>query len=137
MIPLISNKDSLTAEQMMQYYLSKNTVEQEFHLLKDVLEEEPFFHRLPNRIETHVALVNWGMVLLSVLNTILRQHTIHYSFEELHNIIKQGYLQEAIYSYLDFKTYKVTTTTNFSDQLLQIFSIFDKKVPEFKISEMI
>jgi transposase len=134
---LISNKDSLTAEQMMQYYLSKNTVEQEFHLLKDVLEEEPFFHRLPHRIETHVALVSWGMVLLSVLNNILRQHEFNYSFEELHFIIKQGYLQEAIYSYPNFKTYKVTTSTNFSDKLHQIFSIFDKKAPEFKISEVL
>lgn len=134
---LISNKDSLTAKQMMLYYLSKNTVEQEFHLLKDVLEEEPFFHRLPQRIETHVALVSWGMVLLSILNNFLQNHGIHYSFEELHYIIKQGYLQEAIYNYPDFKNYKVTTSTNFSDELLHILSVFGKKVPEFKISELV
>ena len=134
---LISNKDSLTAIQMLSYYLSKNTVEQEFHLLKDVLEEQPFFHRLPNRIETHVALVSWGMVLLSVLNNIIQQNGFHYSFEELHFIIKQGYLQEAIYSYPTFKTYKITTSTNFSDKLNQIFSIFGKKAPEFKISELL
>ena len=134
---LISNKDSLTAIQMLSYYLSKNTVEQEFHLLKDVLEEQPFFHRLPNRIETYVALVSWGMVLLSVLNNIIQQNGFHYSFEELHFIIKQGYLQEAIYSYPTFKTYKITTSTNFSDKLNQIFSIFGKKAPEFKISELL
>ncbi len=134
---LISNKDSLTAVQMVSYYLSKNTVEQEFHLLKDVLEEQPFFHRLPDRIEAHVALVSWGMVLLSVLNNFLQQYGIYYSFEELHFIIKQGYIQEAIYSYPNFKTYKIITSTNFSDKLNQIFSIFGKEAPEFKISEML
>lgn len=130
---LVSNDFQLTAKELMRMYKTKEVVEHEFHILKGLLKIRPLFHRLPNRIESHNAIVHWGMLLLSVLRCQLEDEGFFFSFEELRDFITHGYIQKSVYLYPGHKNYLLTHSTNISAELEQIFNLFQVKPQPFHI----
>lgn len=133
---LFSNDLELNASEMMRLYKTQEVVEHEFHLLKGVLQMEPFRHWLPSRIDTHMAIVCWGMLFLSILKNLLEQHGLSYSFEELLRVIKHGQLQKVIFLYSDFKNFQLTRTVGFTPALEQIYRFLGLRVQPFHIEEL-
>ena len=130
---IISSDFSLTAEDMISYYMCKNEVEHEFHLLKGVLDIRPINHQIDKRIDSHIALVNWGMLLLSVLKISLEKSMQDYSFEELLDIIKGGYVQKAIYEYPEYKNFLLLRPLNVTPVLEEILRVLTIKYQTFYI----
>lgn len=60
---VISNDDSLTAEDMALGYKQLQRVEQAWHTLKSGLKLRPVFHWAPHRIHAHVALTVLALLL--------------------------------------------------------------------------
>lgn len=125
---IISNNLELSAIDLIKYYMSKEVVEHEFHLLKSVLDIRPINHILSTRITAHIALVNWGMLLLSVLRLLLSENNLYYSFEELLDCIQQGYIQRAIYHYPKNKSFLIHQPINITEDLTKIFNLL--AIPE-------
>lgn len=134
---VISNKLDLSASQIIQYYKTKEIVEHEFHLLKSILKIHPQYHYREPKIDTHITIVQWGMLFLSVLRCFLEDNGLRYSFEELTRIIKQGILQKAIYCYPDFKNFLLTRITGIKPELENIMKLLKIKPQFFDIDNMV
>jgi len=61
----------LTAEMIIEIYKSRDIVEEGFRALKSDMGINPTYHSKDMRIETHVILVVFGYLLLSLLKVIL------------------------------------------------------------------
>jgi len=133
---VISSDIELTASEIIRHYKTKEIVEHEFHLIKSLLELCPYFHRLPHRIEAHMAIGVWGMLFLSVLRALLDQEGFKYSFEDLRYLIRQGFLQKAVYHYPEFKTFRLSRTINISPELEKILRLNQIKTDPFHIEEL-
>ncbi len=118
---------------MISYYMCKNEVEHEFHLLKGVLDIRPINHQIGKRIDSHIALVNWGMLLLSVLKISMEKSMQDYSFEELLDIIQGRYVQKAIYEYPEYKNFLLLHHLNVTPVLEKIFRVLKIKYQTFYI----
>lgn len=132
---VISSDLKLTAPEIISYYKTKETVEHEFHILKSLHAINPIYHRIPQRMDTHTAIVCWGMLFLAVLRSFLEQNGYNYSFEELLFVIKQGYLQQAIYNYPGFKSFKLTRLINITPELEEIMNYMKIKTQHFHIED--
>lgn len=133
---VISSDVKLTTSEIIRHYKTKEIVEHEFHLIKSLLELCPYFHRLPHRIEAHIAIGIWGMLFLSVLRALLAQEGLNYTFEELRYLIRQGFLQKAVYHYPEFKTFRLTRTINISPELEKILRLNQIKTEPFNIEDL-
>jgi len=132
---IITNDFHLDAASIIRIYKSCSVVEHEFHLLKSVFHVQPIFHRKPERIKVHFALVIWGIMALAISRNLLIQKKMEFSFEQLKELIKKGYLSIGDYIYPGHKSFRIQRTLNIAPVLKKIlknlglkFDYFDIKV---------
>jgi transposase len=130
---LITNDFNLEGADIIRIYKTKDKIEQEFHLLKSLFEIRPIFHYRPNRIQTHFALVLWGVLFCALLKLVLAKNEMAFSFENLMNIIQEGKLSVGTYVYPENKTFTLTKTLNISPELARILKILKIKYNYFDI----
>jgi len=130
---LITDDPSLDAANMMRIYKATGVVEQEFHVLKSELSIGPVFHRRPERIQVHFALIMWGMMALAVLKQELAKKGMDYTFEELAEIIKEGRVSDGIYIYPGETSFRIRKTLNIGKELKDIFQALKIKWEYFDI----
>lgn len=132
---IITTDFHLDAASIIRIYKSCSVVEHEFHLLKSVFQMHPVFHRKPDRIKVHFALVIWGIMAFAILRNRLIQKKLEFSFEQLKALIKKGYLSMGDYIYPGHKSFRIQRTLNIAPDLKKIlknlglkFDYFDIKV---------
>nr|MDO8118538.1 hypothetical protein [Candidatus Sigynarchaeota archaeon] len=130
---LFTNDFSLDAADMMRIYKTTGVVEQEFHLLKSELGMGPVFHRRPDRIAVHFALILWGMMALALLKVLLSMRGIEYTFEQLQAKIKEGHVLVGDFIYLDAKSFRIQKSLNINKDLQEIFRVLKIKWEYFDI----
>lgn len=130
---LITNDFTLHGADIIRIYKTKDKIEQEFHLVKSLFEIRPIFHYRPNRIQTHFALVLWGVLFCALLKLVLAQNKREFSFENLMHIIQEGKLSVGSYIYPAYKTFTIKKTLNISPELEQILKILKIKYNYFDI----
>jgi len=130
---LITNDFRLAGSDIIRIYKSKDKIEQEFHLLKSLFEIRPIFHYRPNRIQTHFALVLWGVLFCALLKLVLAHHKLEFSFEQLMTIIQDGKISVGTYVYPAYKTFTIKKTLNISPELKRILKILKIKYNYFDI----
>jgi transposase len=130
---LITDDPSLDAANMMRIYKATGVVEQEFHVLKSELSIGPVFHRKPERIQVHFALILWGMMALAALKQELAKKGMDYTFEELAERIKEGRVSDGIYIYPGETSFRIRKTLNIGKELKDIFQALKVKWEFFDI----
>ena len=131
---IITNDFTLDAVSIIRIYKTSGVVEQEFHILKSVLSLYPLRHRKPTRIKVHCALVIWGAMAFALLRYLLMQNKLELTFEELKDIVKEGYVSIGDYTYPGYKSFRIQRTLNFSSILENIFKIFNLNYDYFDIT---
>ena len=121
---IITNDFTLDAISLIHIYKTSGVVEQEFHILKSVLSLYPLRHRKPTRIKVHCALVIWGAMAFALLRYLLMQNKLKFSFEELKDIVKEGYVSIGDYIYPGHKSFRIQRTLNIGPTLQTIFKLF-------------
>ncbi|GAF87798.1 unnamed protein product, partial [marine sediment metagenome] len=130
---IITNDFTLDAVSIIRIYKTSGVVEHEFHILKSVLSLYPLRHRKPTRIKVHCALVTWGAMAFALLRFLLMQHGLEFTFEELKDIVKEGYVSIGDYIYPAYKSFRIQRTLNFSSLLEGIFKVFKLNFDYFDI----
>ena len=130
---IFTDDPRLDAANMMRIYKTTGVVEQEFHLLKSELEMGPIFHRKPERIHVHFALILWGMMAMALLKQVLAKSGLEYSFEQLEVKIKEGKVSIGDYFYPDNKSYRIHKSLKIDKALKEIFQILKIKWDYFDI----
>ncbi len=130
---IITNDFTLDAVSIIRIYKTSGVVEHEFHILKSVLSLYPFRHRKPTRIKVHCALVIWGTMAFALLRFLLMQNKLEFTFEELKDIVKEGYVSIGDYIYPGYKSFRIQRTLNFKPVLENIFNIFKLNFDYFDI----
>jgi len=131
---IITNDAKLDAESIIRIYKSTGVVERDFHILKSVFSLYPVKHRKPRRTKVHFALVIWGAMAFALLRYFLSQNDIALTFEELKNVVKEGYVSIGDYIYPGFKSFRIQRTLNFGPLLEVIFKIFELEYDYFDIT---
>jgi len=130
---IITTDFTLDADSIIRIYKTSGVVEHEFHILKSVLSLYPLRHRKPTRIKVHCALVTWGAMAFALLRFLLMQHDLEFTFEELKDIVKEGYVSIGDHVYPGYKSFRIQRTLNVSSLLEDIFKIFKLKFDYFDI----
>jgi transposase len=130
---LITNDPDLDASSMMRIYKTTSVVEQEFHLLKSELAIGPIYHRKPERIHVHFTLIMWGMMAMALLKHKLATKGMDYTFEQLKEKIKEGYISSGNYIYPGERSFHVRKTLNIGKGLKDIFHALKIKWEYFDI----
>jgi len=133
---IITNDFTLDADSIIRIYKTTGVVEHEFHILKSVLSLYPLEHRKPTRIKVHCALVIWGAMAFALLKFLLMQNKIEYTFEELKDIVKDGYVSIGDYLYPDYKSFRIQKILNINRELKKIFKTFRLKYDYFDIIDI-
>jgi len=131
---LVTNDLNLDGLNIIRIYKTKDKIEQEFHLIKSLFDIRPIFHYRPNRIQTHFAIVLWGVLFCAILKLVLSRNDVELSFEHLMNIIKEGRLSIGDYVYPESKTFRIEKTLNISPDLEKILKILKIKYSYFNIN---
>ncbi|MFO8017999.1 MAG: IS1634 family transposase [Promethearchaeia archaeon] len=122
---LITDDFTLDAEDIARIYKRSIVVEHEFHLLKSLLSIRPFYHRKPERIDVHVAIVLWGIMALALLRMMLDDHGMELSFEQLRELIGDGYISIGDYLYPERKSFRIRRTLNIHSKLQEILNVLN------------
>ncbi len=130
---IITDDFTLDADSIIRIYKTSGVVEHEFHILKSVLSLYPLRHRKPTRIKVHCALVIWGAMAFALLRFLLMQNKIEFTFEELKDIVKEGYVSIGDYIYPGYKSFRIQRTLNINPILENIFKIFKLESDYFDI----
>jgi transposase len=117
---LMTDDASLGAASMIRIYKTTGVVEQEFHLLKSELAIGPIFHRKPERIQVHFAMILWGMMALALLRYLLKKSSLEFTFEELRAKIQEGRISIGDHVYPDDKSYRIRKSLNVGKELIQV-----------------
>ena len=135
---LFTNHMKLSAEEFIQIYKSRDIVEQGFRALKSDLEIDPVYHSRDDRIETHTVMVVFGYFLMSLLNVVLIDRKIRYSFGELKSLIRSGNAVEGFYENEALKKkLKLWKPIKLGPELEEIFRKLMIKIPGFDVKESI
>jgi len=135
---LFTNHQGLSAKELIKIYKSRDIVEQGFRALKSDLEIDPVYHSRDDRIETHIVMVVFGYLLMSLLNAALNERKISYSFGELKELIRSGNAVEGLYeNEMMKKKLKLWRPIKLSDELEEIFKKLMIKIPGFDVKECI
>lgn len=135
---LFTNHQGLSAKELINIYKSRDIVEQGFRALKSDLEIDPVYHSRDDRIETHIVMVVFGYLLMSLLNAALNERKISYSFGELKELIRSGNAVEGLYeNEMMKKKLKLWRPIKLSDELEEIFKKLMIKIPGFDVKECI
>ena len=130
---IITSDFHLDAASIIRIYKSCSVIEHEFHLLKSVFHVHPIFHRKPERIKVHFALVIWGIMAFAILRNLLIQQKLEFSFEQLKELIKKGYLSMGDYIYPGYKSFRIQRTLNIAPDLKKILKTLGLKFDYFDI----
>lgn len=130
---IITNDFSLDAEAIIRIYKTSGVVEHSFHILKSVLSLYPFRHWKKKRIKVHCALGIWGAMAFALLRLLLKQHGLKFTFEQLNEIVKSGYLSIGDYIYPGYKSFRIQRTLNVTPVLKNIFKVFKLNFDYFDI----
>jgi transposase len=130
---LITDDFGLDAKAIARIYKTCIVVEHEFHILKSILSIRPLNHRKPGRIDVHTALVIWGVMALALLRLILKNHGRELSFEQLLELIEDGYLSIGDYIYPQSKSFRISRVLNIHPGLQEILRILNLKWDYFGI----
>ena len=130
---IVTNDFTLDADSIIRIYKTSGVVEHEFHILKSVLSLYPLRHRKKERIKVHCALVIWGAMAFALLRTKLLAHEREFTFEELKERIKQGYVSIGDYVYPGYKSFRIQRTLNIDLTLQTIFKLFNLDFDYFDI----
>lgn len=130
---IITTDFTLDADSIIRIYKTSGVVEHEFHILKSVLSLYPLRHRKKERIKVHCALVIWGAMAFALLRFLLMQHDLEFTFEELKDIVKEGYVSIGDHIYPGYKSFRIQRTLNVSSLLEDIFKILKLKFDYFDI----
>jgi transposase len=130
---LITDDFTLDAKDMARIYKTSIVVEHEFHLLKSLLSIRPFNHQKPERIDVHVAMVLWGIMALSLLRLMLKNHGTELSFERLRELIADGYISIGDYLYPERKSFRIKRTLNIHSELQEILNVLNLEWDYFDI----
>ncbi len=130
---LVTNDSTLDADSIIRMYKTSGVVEHEFHILKSVLSLYPLRHRKKERIKVHCALVIWGAMAFALLRTKLWAHEQEFTFEELKERIKRGYISIGDYIYPGYKSFRIQRTLNIDPTLQSIFKLFKLDFDYFDI----
>ena len=135
---LFTEHPDMSAEKIIEIYKSRNLVEEGFRALKSDLEINPTYHSKDMRIETHVILVIFGYLLLSLLRTILNEKEMKYSFEHLKETIISGNAVEGFYENEQLKNrLYLWRPIKPRMELEEIFRALKIKAPKFDVKEVI
>jgi len=130
---IVTTDFTLDAESIIRIYKTSGVVEHSFHILKSVLSLYPFRHRRAARIKVHCALGTWGAMAFALLRALLKQHDLDFSFEQLKDIVKAGYVSIGDYIYPGFKSFRIQRTLNVNPLLETIFKVFEMNFDYFDI----
>jgi len=131
---IITNDLTLDAASIIRIYKTSGVVEHEFHLLKSVFSIRPLNHRLPKRIKVHCALVIWGLMAFALSRFLLMQNKLKLTFEEIKEIVKDGYVSIGDYFFPDYKkSFRITKRLNMNAELKKIFKIMRLEFDYFDI----
>ncbi len=130
---IVTNDFTLDAVSIIRIYKTSGVIEHEFHILKSILSLYPFRHRKPTRIKVHCALGIWGAMVFALLRFLLMQNKLEFTFEELKDIVKEGYVSIGNYIYPGYKSFRIQRTLNFNPVLENIFKIFKLNFDYFDI----
>ncbi len=130
---IVTTDFTLDAVSIIRIYKTSGVVEHSFHILKSVLSLYPIRHRKKERIKVHCALVIWGAMAFALLRLMLKQHDLEFTFEELKDIVKDGYISIGDYVYPGYKSYRIQRTLNVNPLLENIFKIFKLNFDYFDI----
>ena len=130
---IITNDFSLDTASIIRIYKTAGVIEHEFHILKSVLSLYPLKHRKKERIKVHCALVIWGAMAFALLRSMLLPHKMEFTFEELKEKIKQGYVSIGDYIYPGYKSFRIQRTLNLDPTLQTIFKLFKLNSDYFEI----
>ncbi|HMF30890.1 MAG TPA: IS1634 family transposase [Candidatus Lokiarchaeia archaeon] len=131
---LMTDDATLDAAGIFRIYKATSVVEQEFHHLKSDLAIGPIFHRKPDRIQVHFALVLWGMMALALLRCLLKQHSLDFTFETLRTKIQEGHVSIGDHAYPGGKSYRICKSLNVGKELKAIFQALRIKWEYFDIA---
>ena len=131
---IITNDLTLDAAAIIRIYKTSGVVEHEFHILKSVFSIRPLNHRLPKRIKVHCALVIWGVMAFALSRFLLMQNNLKLTFEELKDIIKDGYVSIGEYAFPDHdKSFRIKKILNMNAELKKFFKIMRLEFDYFDI----
>ena len=133
---LITNNQDLSKKRIYEIYLTEHTVEQSFHLTKHLFQASRIFHHNSQRIEVHLAIVSWGLLLLSLLKHSLKTQSIDISFESLLEQICHCKLSKNIYHYPDFKTFEISRLIDVTTDIQKYLELFRLPHDYFTIKEV-
>ena len=135
---LFTEHPDMLAEKILEIYKSRDLVEEGFRALKSDLEINPTYHSKDMRIETHVILVVFGYLLLSLLREILKEKDMKYSFEHLKETIISGNAVEGFYENKQLKNrLYLWRPIKPKTELDEIFRALKIKAPKFDVKEVI
>jgi transposase len=131
---IVTNDFSLNAEAIIRIYKTSGVVEHSFHILKSVLSLYPLRHRKKERIKVHCALVTWGAMAFALLRLLLKRQGLEFTFEQLKEIVKSGYISIGDYIYPEYKSFRIQRTLNLNPTLEAIFKVFKLNFDYFDIT---
>jgi transposase len=131
---LVTNDFTLDAKAIIRIYKTSGVVEHSFHILKSVLSLYPIRHRKKERIKVHCALGTWGAMAFALLRLLLKRQGLEFSFEQLKEIVKSGYLSIGDYIYPEYKSFRIQRTLNLNPTLEAIFKVFKLNFDYFDIT---
>jgi transposase len=135
---LFTEHQNMLAEKILEIYKSRELVEEGFRALKSDLEINPTYHSKDMRIETHVILVVFGYLFLSLLRQILKEKDMAYSFEHLKETIISGNAVEGFYENEQLKNrLYLWRPIKPRMELDEIFKALKIKAPKFDVKECI
>ena len=135
---LFTEHPNMLAEKILEIYKSRELVEEGFRALKSDLEINPTYHSKDVRIETHVILVVFGYLFLSLLRQILKEKDMKYSFEHLKETIISGNAVEGFYENEQLKNrLYLWRPIKPRMELDEIFRALKIKAPKFDVKECI
>jgi transposase len=133
---LMTNNLELSGKKIYQIYLTEQTVEQSFHIAKHLLSASRIFHSNSRRIETHLAIVSWGFLFLSILKQLLSKQYIPVTFETLMKQLHMGKLSKTIYHYPEYKTFEISKLINVTEEVKSYLKLFKLPHDYFHIRDV-
>ena len=123
---------------IIEIYKSRDIVEEGFRALESDMGINPTYHSKDVRIETHVVLVVFGYLLLSLLKVILNEKEMKYSFEHLKETIKSGNAVEGFYENEQLKNrLYLWRPIKLREELEEIFKALKIEIPQFDVKEVL
>jgi transposase len=128
---IATNRDNLSAEQMVEIYKNRDISEKDFELVKDTLELRPIFLHKDKRIESLILLIMCSLLIYSVLKLELIDAEIETSVTKTLN--KFDNVVVSYYKFIDGSV--ATIVGDFSKEQSQIFGKVKMPFPDSYVNK--